>query len=432
MAQLLNKLAHAGPDAKCYITCGNLPATLGPETLNQRPYTTIRGHIYNQQVDLLLPDEICELVQNRLSEQLKPLQYHRIFMGLKDILEKEFYNNYIRQGNILLLSDGRIDVDDVYCLYDGTLYLFLKKDTYEKAGLVGKQAAFGGRKKERWVIELNLREPHMIHGRKAFDRLVWSFTNVFKQQNAWLFCDLQQEAINPSAAPSEPTVKGLTLPTVIRTITPTITNSSTPIKLASFAHTIPTKDSTEYTRTVFYDWATSLHEWLALVSINADRLNITDSIDPLLSRYEPLTDDDNIITSTTSTSEYKLQGKISKISWRGFIPAEYISKIFSIVQEVVARDQWYSITVHGFQNAPISWKGRQHSAVGGGMGGENLYTIFRLPEGNNTSSVGGRNSGGDDGDDVMGGMGITEGVNEKIVGSKYIMWEVVGGRDEFS
>ncbi|KAF3080702.1 hypothetical protein TWF569_002265 [Orbilia oligospora] len=431
MAQLLNKLTHAGPDAKCYITYGNLPATLGPETLNQRPYTTIRGHVYNQQVDLLLPDEICELVQNRLSEQLKPLQYHRIFMGLKGILEKEFYNHYIRQGNILLLSDGRIDVDDVYCLYDGTLYLFLKKDSYEKAGLVGKQATFGGRKKERWVIELNLREPHMIHGRKAFDRLVWSFTNVFKQQNAWLFCDLQQEAINPSAAPSEPTVKGLTLPTVIRTITPTVTNSSTPIKLASFAHKIPTKDSTEYTRTVFYDWATSLHEWLALVSINADRLNITDSIDPLLSRYEPPTDDDNIITSTTYTSEYELQGKISKISWRGFIPAEYISKIFSIVQEVVARDQWYSITVHGFQNAPISWKGRQHSAVGGGMGGENLYTIFRLLEGNNTSSVGGRN-GGDDDDDVMGGMSITQGVNEKIVGSKYIMWEVVGGRDEFS
>ncbi|KAF3173133.1 hypothetical protein TWF788_009203 [Orbilia oligospora] len=201
MAQLLNKLAHAGPDAKCYITCGTLPATLGPETLNQRPYTTIRGHVYNQQVDLLLPDEICELVQNRLSEQLKPLRYHRIFMGLKDILEKEFYNHYIRQRNILLLSDGRIDVDDVYCLYDGTLYLFLKKDTYEKAGLVGKQATFGGRKKERWVIELNLREPHMIHGRKAFDRLVWSFTNVFKQQNAWLFCDLQQGS-SPPGGPS--------------------------------------------------------------------------------------------------------------------------------------------------------------------------------------------------------------------------------------
>ncbi|KAK6515503.1 hypothetical protein TWF506_007836 [Arthrobotrys conoides] len=430
MAQLLNKLAHAGPDAKCYITCGTLPATLGPETLNQRPYTTIRGHVYNQQVDLLLPDEICELVQSRLNEQLKPLQYHRIFMGLKDILEKEFYNHYIRQGNILLLSDGRIDVDDVYCLYDGKLYLFLKKETYEKAGLVGKQATFGGRKKERWVIETNLREPYMIHGRKAFDRLVWSFTNVFKQQKAWLFCDLHQEAITPSAAPSEPTVKGLTPPTVLRTITPKTTNPQTPIKLATFAHTIPTKSSTEYTRTIFYDWATSLHEWLALVSINADRLNTTDSIDPLLSRYEPPTDDSSVITTTTSAFDDKTQGKISKISWRGFVPAEYISRIFSIVQEAVTRDQWYSITVHGFQNAPISWKGRQHSAVGGGMGGENLYTLLRFAGKNDPDAVEMRSC--EDGDDVMGGMGVTQGVDEKIVGSKYIMWEVVGGRDEFS
>lgn len=420
---MLNKLPHAVTDAKCYITRGTLPAAVGSETLNQRPYTTIRGHVYNQQVDLLLPDEIRELVQNQLDEQLKPLQYHRIFMGLKDILEKEFYNHYIRRGNILLLSDGRIDVDDVYCLYNGKLYLFLRKDTYEKAGLVGKQATFGGRKKERWVIELNLRETHMVHGRKAFDRLVWSFTNVFKQQNAWLFCDLHQEAIDPSTTSLEPTVKGLTLPTVIRTITPTIATPPNPMKLASFTHTTPTKNSTEYTRAVFYDWATSLHEWLALASIAADRLNITDSIDPLLSRYGPPTDDN--ITSTSEHHQVHAQGKMSKISWRGFIPTEYVSRIFNIVQEVVSRDQWFSITVHGFQNAPISWKGRQHSVVGGGMGGENLYTILRFAGGNDTGVVG----GGDDGDDFMGD---TEDVEERIVGSKYIMWEVVGGRDEFS
>ncbi|KAK6356425.1 hypothetical protein TWF718_000784 [Orbilia javanica] len=424
MPQLLNKLPNPAPDGKCYITCSTLPAVIGPETLNQRPYTTIRGHVYNQQVDLLLPDEICELVSQRLNEQLKPLQYHRIFMGLKDILETEFYNHYIRQGNILLLSDGRIDVDDVYCLYDGKLYLFLKKDTYEKAGLVGKQAPFGGKKKERWVIELNLREPHMVHGRKAFNRLVWSFTNVFKEQKAWLFCDLHQESLDLSVTTSEPAVKGITLPTVMKTVIPILTRPQTPIKLASFSHAIPNKNDSEYTTAIFYDWTTSLYEWLALVTINADRLNITDSIDPLLSRYEPPTDD----TITSTPGNHQTQGKISKISWRGFIPAEYISKIFSIVQGVVLRDQWFSITAHGFQNAPISWKGRQHSAVGGGMGGENLYTILRFAGGSDPGAVGGEG----DGDDIMGGMGDTGDAEGKEVGSKFIMWEVIGGRDEFS
>ncbi|KAK6495324.1 hypothetical protein TWF481_003348 [Arthrobotrys musiformis] len=402
MAQLLNKLAHAAPDAKCYTTCGTLPAAAAGSESNRRPYTTIRDHVYNQQVDLLLPDEVCELVQTRLNEQLKPLQYHRIFMGLKDILEKEFYNHYIRQGNILLLSDGRIDVDDVYCLYDGKLYLFLKKETYEKAGLVGKRAAFGGRKKERWVIELNLREPHMLHGRKAFDRVLWSFTNVFKQQKAWLFCDLHQEAITQSTTPTDPSVKFLTTPTLQKQSTPSLTTSQ-PLTLPSFTHKIPSKTSPEYDRTVFTDWTTSLHEWLALSTLPSDRLATTDTIDPLLSRYQPPTD------TNPKTS------KISKISWRGFIPPEYISKIFTITQETVPIDQWYSITSHGFQNAPISWKGRQHSVIGGGMGGENLYTILRFA-----------NTEENDGDAAM------QGTDTEDVGSKYIMWEVTGGRDEFS
>ncbi|KAK6363669.1 hypothetical protein TWF730_001089 [Orbilia blumenaviensis] len=419
MAQLLNKLAHAAPDSKCYVTRGTILKPTGSENPSQRPYTTIHDHIYNQQVDLLLPDEICEVVQQRLSEQLKPLQYHRIFMGPKHILEKEFYNHYIRQGNIILLSDGRVDVDDVYCLYDGKLFLFLRKETYEKAGLVGRQAAFGGRKKERWVVEYNLREPHMVHGKKAFDRLVWSFENVFKQQNAWLFCDLNQEAIDPSSPPPEPTLKGLTPPTVLRIAAPTITHPSNPIKLATFTHKPPTGKPTDYDRAIFFDWITSLHEWLALVSINSDRLNVTDSIDPLLSRYEPPIDEDDTSSPVT--------GKISKVSWRGFIPAEYILKIFNIIQEVVPHNQWYSITVHGFQNTPISWKGRQHNVVGGGMGGENLYTILRFAGINDTSAIG--EDDGGDGDDIMGGM---EDVKEKVAESKYIMYEVVGGRDEFS
>lgn len=49
-----------------------------------------------------------------------------------------------------MLSQGRIDVDDVYSLNDGVLRLSLRKETYEKAGLVGKPARFGninGKKK---------------------------------------------------------------------------------------------------------------------------------------------------------------------------------------------------------------------------------------------------------------------------------------------
>ncbi|KAJ6259095.1 hypothetical protein Dda_5992 [Drechslerella dactyloides] len=413
MTQLMNKLAHKGPEAKCYITCGSLREQSAGASSGRRPYSTILSH-----VDLLLPDEVCDLVQQKLDEHVKPLQYHRIFMSLKDILEKEFYNHYVRQGNVLLLSDGRIDVDNVYCLYDGVLYLFLRKETYEKAGLVGKKAVFGGRNKERWVVEYNLRQPHMVHGRRAFDRLVWSFTNVLKEQKAWLFCDLNQESLGTSNPGSDASsVTGLTVPTTLKTTTPSITRANHPIKLITFNHTIPQKPTLDYDRAVFYDWAYALHEWLALASINADRLHATQSVDPLLSRYEVPTDD----------QEEATVGKLARISWRGFIPAEYISKIFDVLQEHVPGDQWFAITVHGFQNAPISWKGRQHSVIGGGMGGENLYTILRLvaaavatEQHDNTTDV------------IMEGAEDDPGRREPGSCSKYIMWEVVGGRDEHS
>ncbi|EWC48398.1 hypothetical protein DRE_02167 [Drechslerella stenobrocha 248] len=425
MTQLVNKLAHEVPEAKCYITCGNLPGESAAGVSSRRPFSTILGHVYNQQVDVLLPDGVCEMVRLKLEEQLKPLQYHRVFMGLKAILDKEFYNNYIRQGNILLLSDGRVDVDNVYCLYDGTLYLFLTKEMYEKAGLVGKKAAFGGRKKERWVVEHDLRQPHMLHGKKAFDRLVWSFTNVFKEQKSWLFCDLNQEALNPPPANPNPgpstTITGLTVPTTPRTAAPEVTRAAHATKLASFVHTVPQLSTTEYDRAVFYDWAYALHEWIALATLDADRLHAADSIDPFLSRYEP---------PTATADGPPATGDLAKISWRGFIPAEYISRIFGVLQSCVPADQWFSITAHGFQNAPVSWKGRQHGVVGGGAGGENLYTVLRLA----ASTVDGELQGqrGVTDDVVMEGVEGPVGGADAVQQARYIMWEVVGGRDQHS
>jgi hypothetical protein len=41
------------------------------------------------------------------------------------------------------------------------------------------------------VVELNLRLPSMLHGKKGFERIVWAFANVLTQSMAWLFYDLE-------------------------------------------------------------------------------------------------------------------------------------------------------------------------------------------------------------------------------------------------
>ena len=45
-------------------------------------------------------------------------------------------------------------------------------------------------KRSQTVVEINLRLPSMLHGKKGFERIVWAFKNVLNQSVAWLFFDL--------------------------------------------------------------------------------------------------------------------------------------------------------------------------------------------------------------------------------------------------
>ena len=43
------------------------------------------------------------------------------------------------------------------------------------------------------VIELNLRLPSMLHGKKGFQRIEWAFKNVLNEHVPWLFFDLEAD-----------------------------------------------------------------------------------------------------------------------------------------------------------------------------------------------------------------------------------------------
>lgn len=51
-----------------------------------------------------------------------------------------------------MLSEGRTTVDTVFALRNGTLTMYLDKEAYERAGLVGKPYGVKGRRcgKPRW------------------------------------------------------------------------------------------------------------------------------------------------------------------------------------------------------------------------------------------------------------------------------------------
>jgi ribonuclease P/MRP protein subunit RPP40 len=89
----------------------------------------------------------------------------------------------------------------------GTLTMYLEKDTYERAGLVGQPHGTKGKRglKPRWgklqlyivdkelyliyhpVVQYDLRSPANFPGKKGFDRLIYACKNVLNQPVTWLF-----------------------------------------------------------------------------------------------------------------------------------------------------------------------------------------------------------------------------------------------------
>ena len=103
---------------------------------------------YSDQVEILLPEELYGLIWKEVEARLANIRYSQVVMSLSDLLEADFFNIYIKTGiflfsplitpsfsqplshlalvisdmivgNILMLSEGRPGVDNLYTLKDG-------------------------------------------------------------------------------------------------------------------------------------------------------------------------------------------------------------------------------------------------------------------------------------------------------------------------
>ncbi|CUS13546.1 unnamed protein product [Tuber aestivum] len=358
------------PSPKCYIS------------VHKSPEKTILPHPFNHLVDLLLPTDLYRLISNDLESSpslSKPLRWHRMSIPLSVIVETEFLTKYIKTGNVIMLSRGRIDIDNVFSLNDGILRLSLTKEAYERAGLTGRPTRFGNtgprKKHNRHLVEINLRDPAMLHGKKGFDRIVWSFQNKLNKKVDFLFCDLDQQKNHidcPILTALGATSRQVQVPEV---------TSSSLVKVPSFdppPGSVPQGGGAslgaEYNREVWRDWAMHVYEWLALANLGpADRVIAGDNIDPYLSAY------------AVDQGEYEGEAGmgLTRVRFRGMIPAGWILSVWKAVEKLVetvsvgSRKEWFSLTVHGLENSPISWDKSAHGSM---TGGENGYTLLSVPQ----------------------------------------------------
>ncbi|KAI9051010.1 hypothetical protein LZ554_005118 [Drepanopeziza brunnea f. sp. 'monogermtubi'] len=317
-------------EPKCDVTHGVM-GHLDPKQppVKRKPFASILAQRFIQKVELVLPEELYEIIKKDLSADFAKPVYSRVILSLSALLEGEFFNEYIKRGNVLMLSEGRTDVDNVYYLKEGILTLKLDKESYERAGLVGKPDGIKGNRgtKPRWVVEIELRSPSMLHGKKGFDRIVYAFKNVLKKPVTWLFVDLGEKTTTPSPIEPHSPTKKTAIPTA----------QEMKVNVPSL---LPPTDVDKAYGADFEDYAVETQEWLSLVLLGSPRIDPDDKIDPALSRY--------VLPGDTLTA-----CKLVKITWRGFISPSWAHKMFVQLLLATPREGWFAYFVDGFSESSL-------------------------------------------------------------------------------
>ncbi|KAJ8132930.1 hypothetical protein O1611_g700 [Lasiodiplodia mahajangana] len=311
-----------------------------------KPWSTLLSQDYIHKIDLILPEELSQLVKEKILDDTTRIPcYHRVIMTLGQVLVGDFFTQYIKIGNIMMLSEGKVSTDNVFSIKDGKLMMYLDKETYERAGLVGKPHGAKGARglQPRWIVEYDLRSPSALHGKKGFDRLVYACKNALDAPTTWLFCNLSKTAPSPDPIDQHCPIKYTTNPTLVQNMS---------MKIPPLG--IPPAALIDQSRSELEAYATDVYEWLSLVRLESPRVKLGDSIDPYLSTY-------TIPGDSSESSE----GRLCKISWQGFIPPGCAANTLAELIKTFPPKAWFSFSTTPFTRV----------AIGNGAD----YTIMRPP-----------------------------------------------------
>ncbi|ORY62374.1 ribonuclease P 40kDa subunit [Pseudomassariella vexata] len=326
--------------AKCFLTYGTMshpdPTQLPTKG---KPWSTLLSQGFIHRVDLVIPREALKKVRAKLDAQC-PVHY-RVIMKLGDIISGEFFKEYIKIGNIMMLSEGRIGTDNVFTLKDGTLTLYLEKETYERVGIVGQPHGVKGRRgtKPRWIVQYDLRNPSSFAGKKGFDRLVYACDNVLNQPVTWLFCNLSKTP-DPDPLQSHFPTKYSSSPLYVETVRAIVPSLKPPQAILESGG-----------RDNLVEFATCIYEWLSLLRLESPRANADDKIDPYLSRY-----------AVPGAPEELQEAILCKVSWQGFMSPTWTRQTLVDIILATSSQSWFSLSVASFGKG-VSGEGTECSIL---------------------------------------------------------------------
>ncbi|KAI8581529.1 hypothetical protein K450DRAFT_231746 [Umbelopsis ramanniana AG] len=352
---------------------------------DKKPHSKlINSHPFNHEIQLLLADTQAEVLLRSITENEQffyeveaPLSMFLDTSFLEKNLTKKAGSDQKTSMFYMHTIDTYLDTEDVAVIDgDGHLVLSLQKETYEAFGLEGKAATFTGNGR-RYIITIDVSAPTFRPGNKTFDRTKWCLDNNLSRSFKMVMTRVD-------------TNTGASLDVLLSNVqhnkkSVSWTSSKLEgIRLPNFETLKLPEGATPDNR--WKDEALEAHEWLGMATLGSQRyksrptcivkilhllmarlsirLSVNDKPDPFLSVY--------------SCPEPYTTGSVALLRCAGLVTPQYIQNLLiTLRKEIKAKQCWGALTVWGYRDSPIAWRGREHGFL---TSGENDYTILLLRE----------------------------------------------------
>ena len=89
-------------DPKIQVQVGRLPPYVDPKQppTKKSPWRTINSAPMLRSVNIILPEELYDIIWDKIEDERKKARYAKVIMKLQDLLEGAFFTEYIKKGDL--------------------------------------------------------------------------------------------------------------------------------------------------------------------------------------------------------------------------------------------------------------------------------------------------------------------------------------------
>ncbi|RLN92541.1 hypothetical protein BBJ28_00009070 [Nothophytophthora sp. Chile5] len=361
----------------------------------------VRGHAFNQQLEVCLPGAAGATVAQSL--QWETGFYYEVRASVAMFLSPAFIREYVSGGGSVYMIAKNVAVDaaqSALLLPSGQLLLLVDADTYEQLGIVGEKygkattatcRSAHARLGQRYVITLDLTAfEEDADGNDRQERVRTCLNTKLKDMDMLICAYNERGAARTILFGGDDTVPRSRVE---------LTGQSTTFRdvflprFDAFYAEMRTHDGSNGATSEAGESDTlraslqETYDWLGLVACRLPGLLKRQKLEEYVSTY----------TGVPDTFECQEGGELTALRWRGLLATEFCSAIIEKLQRSVKSGElpWAAVTVWGFPDAFVSWvqpikaarnkkdkeknasQRREHGFLGNGS---NHYTLLLLPD----------------------------------------------------